>query len=110
GGAVSGSASDSFLSVGEWERFRRVVFGGCKTAVKRLLPVARRSALDRPRRGIQARPGLADVLPVMDERRVRPRHLRQGRRLSDGTGGGSSQDEDGRVNHAKRYDASLVSV
>ncbi len=46
----------------------------------------------------------------MDERRVRPRHLRQGRRLSDGTVVVTSQDDDGRVTHAIRYDESMEHV
>jgi uncharacterized protein GlcG (DUF336 family) len=43
----------------------------------------------------------------MDERRVRPRHLRQGRRLSDGTVVVTSLDDAGRVIHAIRYDGSM---
>jgi len=46
----------------------------------------------------------------MDERRVRPRHLRQGRRLSDGTVVVTSQDDEGRVTHAIRYDESMEHV
>ncbi len=45
----------------------------------------------------------------MDERRVRPRRLRQGRRLNDGTVLVTSHDE-GRVTHAIRYDESMEHV
>jgi hypothetical protein len=47
---------------------------------------------------------------TMDERRVRPRRLRHGRRLTDGTVVVSSHDEDGRVTHAIRYDESMEHV
>jgi hypothetical protein len=46
----------------------------------------------------------------MDERRVRPRRLRPGRRLSDGTVVVTSQDDDGRVTRAIRYDESMEHV
>jgi hypothetical protein len=46
----------------------------------------------------------------MDERRVRPRRLRHGRRLSDGTVVVISHDDDGRVSHAIRYDESMEHV
>jgi hypothetical protein len=46
----------------------------------------------------------------MDERRERPRRLRQGRRLSDGTVVVVSHDDEGRVMHAIRYDASMDHV
>jgi hypothetical protein len=46
----------------------------------------------------------------MDERRVRPRRLRHGRRLSDGTVVVTSHDDEGRVNHAICYDESLQHV
>jgi hypothetical protein len=46
----------------------------------------------------------------MDERRVRPRRLRHGRRLSDGTVLVTSYDDDGRVIHAIRYDESMKHV
>jgi hypothetical protein len=46
----------------------------------------------------------------MDERRVRPRRLRQGRRLSDGAVVVTSQDDDARVTHAIRYDESMEHV
>ncbi len=48
--------------------------------------------------------------PAMDERRVRPRLLRHGRRLSDGSVVVTTQDDDGRVIHAIRYDASMEHV
>jgi hypothetical protein len=49
--------------------------------------------------------------PAMDERRVRPRRLRRGRRLTDGTVVVTSHDDyDGRVNHAIRYDESMEHV
>ena len=41
---------------------------------------------------------------------MRPRRLRQGRRLSDGTVVVTSQDDDGRVTHAIRYDKSMEHV
>jgi hypothetical protein len=43
----------------------------------------------------------------MDERRVRPRRLRHGRRLTDGTVVVTSHDDEGRVSHAIRYDESM---
>jgi hypothetical protein len=46
----------------------------------------------------------------MDERRMRPRRLRHGRRLTDGTVVVTSYDEDGRVTDAIRYDESLEHV
>jgi urease accessory protein UreE len=46
----------------------------------------------------------------MDERRVRPRRLRHGRRLTDGTVLVTSYDDDGRVIHAIRYDESMKHV
>jgi hypothetical protein len=46
----------------------------------------------------------------MDERRVRPRRLRHGRRLTDGTVVLTTQDDDGRVIHAIRYDESMGNV
>ena len=46
----------------------------------------------------------------MDERRVRPRRLRQGRRLDDGTVVVTTEDDDGRVIHAIRYDESMENV
>jgi hypothetical protein len=46
----------------------------------------------------------------MDERRVRPRRLRRGRRLTEGTVVVTSHDDDGRVNHAIRYDESMEHV
>jgi hypothetical protein len=46
----------------------------------------------------------------MDERRVRPRRLRHGRRLSDGSVVVTTQDDDGRVIHAIRYDETLEHV
>jgi len=46
----------------------------------------------------------------MDERRVRPRRPRHGRRLSDGTVVVTSHDDDGRVTHAIRYDESMEHV
>ena len=46
----------------------------------------------------------------MDERRVRPRRLRQGRRLTDGTVVVTSHDDDGRVSHAIRYNESMQHV
>jgi len=46
----------------------------------------------------------------MDERRVRPRRLRHGRRLSDGTVVLISHDDDGQVSHAIRYDESMEHV
>jgi hypothetical protein len=46
----------------------------------------------------------------MDERRVRPRRPRHGRRLSDGTVVVTSHDDDGRVIHAIRYDESMEHV
>ncbi len=51
-----------------------------------------------------------DGCSAMDERRERPRRLRQGRRLSDGTVVVVSHDDEGRVNHAIRYDASMEHV
>jgi hypothetical protein len=41
---------------------------------------------------------------------VRPRRLRHGRRLSDGTVVVISHDDDGRVTHAIRYDESMEHV
>jgi len=41
---------------------------------------------------------------------VRPRRLRHGRRLSDGTVVVTSQDDDGRVIHAIRYDELMEHV
>jgi hypothetical protein len=46
----------------------------------------------------------------MDERRVRPRRLRHGRRPTDGTVVVTSYDKDGRVTHAIRYDESMDHV
>ncbi len=46
----------------------------------------------------------------MDERRERPRRLRHGRRLSDGTVVVTTHDEDGRVTYAIRYDESFDHV
>jgi hypothetical protein len=46
----------------------------------------------------------------MDERRVRPRRLRHGRRLSDGTVVVTAHDDEGRVTHAIRYDESMENV
>jgi hypothetical protein len=46
----------------------------------------------------------------MDERRVRPRLLRHGRRLSDGSVVVTTQDDEGRVIHAIRYDETLEHV
>jgi hypothetical protein len=46
----------------------------------------------------------------MDERRVRPRRLRQGRRLEDGTVVVTTQGDDGRIVHAIRYDESMETV
>ena len=46
----------------------------------------------------------------MDERRVRPRRLRHGRRLSDGTVLVTSHDDEGRVTHVIRYDESMEHV
>ena len=46
----------------------------------------------------------------MDERRVRPRRPRHGRRLTDGTVVVTSQDDDGRVTRAIRYDESMEHV
>ncbi len=46
----------------------------------------------------------------MDERRVRPRPLRHGRRLTDGTVVITSHDDDGRIIHAIRYDESMEHV
>ena len=46
----------------------------------------------------------------MDERRVRPRRLRHGRRFADGTVVVTSHDDDGRVIHAIRYDESMKNV
>jgi hypothetical protein len=46
----------------------------------------------------------------MDERRVRPRRLRQGRRLEDGTVVVTTQDDGGRIIHAIRYDESMENV
>ena len=46
----------------------------------------------------------------MDERRVRPQRPRQGRRLGDGTVVVTTPDDDGRVIHAIRYDASMATV
>jgi dihydrofolate reductase len=46
----------------------------------------------------------------MDERRVRPRRLRHGRRLSDRTVVVTSRDDEGRVDHAIRYDESFEHV
>jgi hypothetical protein len=46
----------------------------------------------------------------MDERRVWPRRLRHGRRLSDGSVVVTTQDDDGRVIHAIRYDETLEHV
>jgi hypothetical protein len=46
----------------------------------------------------------------MDERRVRPRRLRQGRRLDDGTVVVTTQDDHGRVIHAIRYDGLMENV
>ena len=46
----------------------------------------------------------------MDERRVRPRRLRHGRRLTDGTVVVTSHDDNGRVTHANRYDESMKHV
>jgi hypothetical protein len=46
----------------------------------------------------------------MDERRVRPRRLRHGRRLTDGTVVVTSHDEEGRVSHVIRYDESMEHV
>jgi hypothetical protein len=46
----------------------------------------------------------------MDERRVRPRRPRHGRRLSDGTVIVTSHDDDGQVIHAIRYDESMEHV
>ncbi len=41
---------------------------------------------------------------------MRPRRLRHGRRLSDGTVVVISHDDDGRVTHAIRYDESMEHV
>jgi len=46
----------------------------------------------------------------MDERRMRPRRPRHGRRLTDGTVVFISHDDDGRVTHAIRYDESMKHV
>jgi hypothetical protein len=46
----------------------------------------------------------------MDERRVRPRRLRHGRRLNDGTVVVTRYDDRGRVTHAIRYDESMEHV
>jgi hypothetical protein len=46
----------------------------------------------------------------MDERRERPRRLRHGRRLSDGTVVVTIRDDEGRVIYAIRYDESMESV
>ena len=46
----------------------------------------------------------------MDERRVRPRRPRHGRRLTDGTVVVTSHDDEGRVTHAIRYDESMEHV
>jgi hypothetical protein len=59
---------------------------------------------------IEADARSADGHPGMDERRERPRRLRQGRRLSDGTVVVVSHDDEGRVVNAIRYDASMEKV
>jgi len=46
----------------------------------------------------------------MDKRRVRPRRLRHGRRLSDGAVVVISHADDGRVTHAIRYDELMEHV
>lgn len=46
----------------------------------------------------------------MDERRVRPRRPRHGRRLPDGTVLVTTPDDTGRIVHAIRYDESLKVV
>jgi hypothetical protein len=46
----------------------------------------------------------------MDERRVRPRRPRHGRRLNDGTVVVTSHDDHGRVTHAIRYDEAMEHV
>jgi hypothetical protein len=46
----------------------------------------------------------------MDERRERPRRLRHGRRLSDGTVVVTIPDDEGRVIYAIRYDESMENV
>ena len=47
---------------------------------------------------------------AMDERRMRPRRPRHGRRLTDGTVVFISHDDEGRVTHAIRYDESMKHV
>jgi len=46
----------------------------------------------------------------MNERRVRPRRLRRGRRLSDGTVLVTGHDDDGHLTDAIRYDESMDNV
>jgi len=46
----------------------------------------------------------------MDERRLRPRRPRQGRRLADGTVVVVTPDDDGRLIHAIRYDDAMTTV
>jgi hypothetical protein len=50
------------------------------------------------------------ICPVMDERRERPRRLRHGRRLNDGTVLVLTHDDEGRVIHAIRYDETIEQV
>ena len=60
--------------------------------------------------GDSGTPGLGRCASAMDERRVRPRRPRHGRRLTDGTVVVTSHEDDGRVTHAIRYDESMEHV
>jgi hypothetical protein len=89
-------------------RNQLVVFRHCST--RRGGAAASEAAAPlRPQRGIQADSDSVDCF-LMDERRLRPRRPRHGRRLSDGTVIVTSPDDDGQITHAIRYDESMKHV
>ena len=60
-------------------------------------------ALGMGRKGVDRRKDLAKLRGVMDDRRVRSRHLRQGKRLSNGTVVVAEYDDSGRLLRETHY-------
>jgi hypothetical protein len=60
-------------------------------------------ALGVGREGVDRRKDLATLRGVMDDRRVRSRHLRQGKRLSNGTVVVAEYDDSGRLLRETHY-------
>ena len=86
-----------------WTADRPIDVGAMLQKPVSRLPTRERGRSSSGSEGVDRRKDLAKLRGVMDDRRVRPRHLRQGKRLSNGTVVVAEYDDSGRLVRETHY-------